>query len=344
MSRSWSALALAALLTPGFTAPPLEARQQDPEPLTEQLLALTQNDPFRITALITAAGHFSFEDDDFRGGRAFRVDHARLGVGGALDGGFDYRFQFEFAREPNLLDAYVGYRLSERANLRVGAQKPQITAELLPSPAGTDFMDRARLVGAQLRAREVGVSLFGDLEGLRYDLGLYNGTGVATNVDNRFLFTGRVAHDVGTAGGAPLTAGFNLAYGQCQAAQCGLSGFTGNGSRRTLGGDVRYESDRWIVAGEILSTTMEVVAATFDEERILGYYLTGGYKLSDQTVLLARWDRLEFRELDQRNSLIVLGLDHGLTRLMTFQMNLLTLVDGDADNQTGLSAGLQFVF
>jgi hypothetical protein len=344
MSRFLFAIALVLLLAPGFTAVPLEARQQSPEPLTEQLLALTKSDPFQITALITAAGHFSFEDDDFRGGRTFRVDNARLGVGGILDGGFDYRFQFEFAREPNLLDAYVGYSFSDRANLRVGAQKPQISAELLPSPAETDFMDRARLVGAQLRAREVGVSLFGQMEGFRYDLGLYNGTGLAANVDNRFLFTGRIAHDFAAAGGAPLTAGLNAAWGHCRAAQCGLSGFTGNGSRRTLGGDVRYEADRWIFAGEVLSTTMEVVAPTFDEERILGYHLTGGYKLSDRTVLLARWDRLEFRELDQGNSLIVLGLDHGLTRLMTFQMNLLTLVDGDADNQTGLSAGLQFVF
>jgi hypothetical protein len=340
VSRFWLALALTVLLVPS----PLEARQQDPSPLTDQLLALTKSDPFQITALITAAGHFSSEDDDFRGGRTFSVDNARLGVGGILDGGFDYRFQFEFAREPNLLDAYVGYSFSERASLRVGAQKPQISAELLPSPAGTDFMDRARLVGAQLRAREVGVSLFGDLEGLRYDLGLYNGTGLAGNVDNRFLFTGRVAHDFGGAEGVPLTAGVNVAYGRCQAAQCGLSGFTGNGSRRTLGGDARYESDRWVFAGEVLSTTMEVVAPTFDEERILGYYLTGGYKLSDQTVLLARWDRLEYREMDQANSLIVLGLDHGLTRLMTLQVNLVTLVDGDADNQTGLSAGLQFVF
>jgi hypothetical protein len=344
MSRLSFAFALFLLLVPTFTAVPLGARQQDPEPLTAQLLGLTKSDPFQLTALITAAGHFSFEDDNFRGGRTFSVDHARLGVGGVLDGGFDYRFQFEFAREPNLLDAYVGYSFSERANLRVGAQKPQISAELLPSPADTDFMDRARLVGAQLRAREVGVSLFGDLDGFRYDLGLYNGTGVAGNVDNRFLFTGRVAHDFGAAGAAPFTAGLNVAYGQCQAAQCGLSGFTGDGSRRTFGGDVRYESDRWIFAGEILSTTMEVVAATFDEERILGYYLTGGYKLSEQTTLLARWDRLEFRELDQGNGLIVLGLDHGLSRLVTLQMNLVTLVDGDADNQTGLSAALQFVF
>jgi len=332
---------LGALLLLGAVPGALYGQQ---EPLTDRLLSLTKSEPFQVTALVVSTLHFSFEDTDFRGGRTFGVQHARLGVGGVLDAGFHYRFQMEFAREPNLLDAYLGYRFSDRLNVRAGAQKPQISAELLPSPAAIDFLDRARLVGAQLRSREVGLNFFGELSDYHYDLGIYNGTGLAQNVDNRFLVTGRLARGFALGDGAAVTAGTNVAFAECFAAACGLAGLAGDGTRISLGADVRYESERWILAAEVLGTQLEVVHPIIDEEEILGFHLTGGYKTSPNTRVLGRWDRLEFREQGPANNLLLLGFEHQMTRLMAFQLNLVALLDGDADNQVGLSAGWEFVF
>ena len=343
LTKRLIALALSLLFAAG-SALPASAQQAGDSPV-DQLLELTKHRAFTITGLMTVVGTLA-DNEDVAGNRGFSVPHARLGVGGELDDGFHYRFQFDLSRSPLLLDAYLGYRFSEGFNIRAGAQKPQISAEFIPSPGEIDFIDRARLVGANFRARDIGVNAFGERGSLRYDVGVWNGTGLAAvNVDNRFMGTGRLANQFSTTEGVSLLGGLNLAYGRCAAAQCGPPGLPVNGSHSSLGLDLRYESDQWLLAGEVLTTTADLAPAAIDDERILGWHLTGGYRTSPETRLLVRWDHLERREFDvPTNDMLVMGLNHQVARLMLLRTNLLYLMRDEADNELRFQGALQFAF
>jgi hypothetical protein len=319
--------------------------QSDSTENDSRLLSLLKHEPFSVSGLIQAYGRYSFEDTDFNGGRTFQAGNARIALSGVLDGQFNYQFQFNFAREPNLLDAYLGYDYSDRFRFRVGAQKPQISADLLPSPGVIDFISRARLVGAMLNSREIGVSVFGDLGQLHYNLGVYNGNGINTNSDNRFFYTGRLAYQAVTNNERTFRIAVNGAFGDNTNTSIGSTGIQMAGYRYLYGGDLRYEDDSWIFAAEILAGDFEVVNyAGGPEESIIGYYFTGGYKINDRTQVVARWDHLSFREIDSGSDQFILGLTHYVTDLISFKINLLSEFDESIDNQMGLSTSLQFQF
>jgi hypothetical protein len=343
LTKRLLALALSLLFAAGG-ALPANAQQTGDSPV-DQLLELTKHRAFTITGLMTVFGTIG-DNEDIGGTRGFAVPHARLGVGGELDDGFHYRFQFDLARDPVLLDAYLGYRFSEGFNIRAGAQKPQISAEFIPTPAGIDFIGRARLVDANFRVREIGVNFFGGRGSLRYDVGIWNGTGLAaTNADNRFMVTGRLANEFSATEGVSLLGGLNVAYGHCASGQCGVPGLPPVDRHRSLGVDLRYESDRWIAAGEVLATTADVVPVALDDDRLLGWHLTGGYKTSPETRLLVRWDRLERREVDLvTEDILLMGLNHDVSRLLALRFNLQYLLHDPADNELRFAGALQFAF
>ncbi len=319
-----------------------QTESEDPD---SRLLSLVKHDVFSVSGLLQAYGRFSFEDNNFNGGRTFQAGNARLTFSGNLDQDFDYQFQFNFAREPNLLDAYIGYNYSERFRIRAGAQKPIISAEFIPNPGLTDFISRARLVGTYFKPREIGVSFYGDIDQFYYNVGMYNGTGVTTNVDNRFFYTTRLAYNMELQGDDNLRIGGNFAFGESFGTTSGTTNIQLAGNRYIYGADVRYENDTWIFAAEVLAGDLEVTNyIAGPEEQIISYYITGGYKLNEQTQILARWDHLGFQERDRRNNQFILGFTHYATDLISFKINLISQFDEVADNQMGLSTSLQFQF
>lgn len=319
--------------------------QSEGENLDNQLMSLLKHDALSVSGLIQANGRYSFEDNQFNGGRTFQIGNARLSFSGALDQNFDYRFQFNIAREPNLLDAFIGYTHSEQFRIRAGVQKPQFGGDLLPHPGRTDFIGRARLVGALLKAREIGISFFGDIDRFRYDLAIYNGTGITANTDNQFLYMARFSYRPDIGDGRSLRIGINGAFSESFNTTSGSTGIQLEGDRFIYGGDVRYEDNTWIFAAEMLAGDLEVVNYIGGpEEYIVGYYLTGGYKISDRTRILARWDHLGFRERDRSSDQFILGLTHYMTDLISIKINLISEFDEAVDNQMGLSTSLQLHF
>lgn len=319
--------------------------QSDPADRDYRLLSLVKHEPFSVSGLLQAYGRYSFEDTDFNGGRTFQAGNARIALSGVLDGQFDYRFQFNFAREPNLLDAYLSYNYSERCRIRMGAQKPQFSAELLPHPGLTDLISRARLVGTMLNPREIGASIFGDLGQVHYYFGLFNGNGVNTNTDNKFFYMGRLAYQAETDGDGFVRIGINGAFGDNDNTTIGSSGIQIAGHRYLYGADIRYEDNSWIFAAELLVGDFDVVNYIGGpEETIVGYYFTGGYKIDESTRVVARWDHLSFREIDSGSNQFILGLTHYVTELVSFRINLLSEFDEAIDNQVGISASMQLHF
>ncbi len=148
----------------------------------------------QVGLLLQSVGVFSFQDDNFNGGRRFELGATRLDLRGTLESSFTYRLQVDFRRSPNILDAQVGYRPSDQFHLVAGSFKPFLSADLDPSPAQTDFIDRARLVGAMMNSREIGMTVLGKSGRLNYRFGMYNGYGLQTANDIRFFYTARFGY------------------------------------------------------------------------------------------------------------------------------------------------------
>ncbi|MGM0745521.1 MAG: porin, partial [Bacteroidota bacterium] len=156
-----------------------------------------KSEEFNVGLLLQSVGVLSLDDDSFNGGRQFELGATRLDIKGQLPSNFIYRMQLDFRRSPSIIDAQVGYRFSDQFRIVTGMFKPFLSSDLDPSPAATDFINRARLVGSMLNSRELGITALGETEGFNYRFGIYNGNGRQLgNDDNNFLYTARLGYQV----------------------------------------------------------------------------------------------------------------------------------------------------
>lgn len=317
---------------------------QNAEPLNDQMRSLLKSEPFRVGLLIQTRGVFSLDDDGFNGGRKYDMGATRFDVQGNLDGNFIYRLQVDVRQQISLIDAQVGYRFNPNTRLVAGAFKPFTSLDLDPGPQNTDFMNRARNVGTMMNTREIGLTLIGKQGDFRYWIGMYNGTGLTRQNDDRFMYTTRFAYDFTVNDGASLQLGVNSFINQTRGVNVGNTGLTTAGDRVAFGLYADYDSDFLFGAFEILQTSFDAVQLGGDKETILGYYGTVGVKLDDKNEVLARWDQIEYDVLDRASGLVTLGWNHYPTKLIKVTVNALALFNQSGDNAAGLSAQLQFSF
>ncbi|MCC5905744.1 MAG: hypothetical protein JJU13_06045 [Balneolaceae bacterium] len=320
----------------------LHAQQQ--EPLADQFEERFKSETFSLGILLQSLALFSFEDDDFNGGRKFDLGATRLDFRGRVDGNFVYRLQLDFRRQTSVFDAQVGYLFSDNFRMIAGAFKPYLSAELDPHPGNTDFINRARLVGTMMNSREIGVTALGESNGFYYRFGMYNGTGLSRSNDNRFMYTVRLGYETEVNGGA-LGVGFNGAINQTRMESVGNTGLTSLGDRNLYGAFIRYDGDVVFGTLELLQTRFEALQFNGNEETITGFYGTIGTRISQKDELLARWDRLDFDLRGDSSDLFTFGWNHQATRLISFQLNLLMQFDSDDDeNRMGVAGNFQFQF
>jgi hypothetical protein len=320
----------------------LHAQQQ--EPLADQFEERFKSETFSLGILLQSLALFSFEDDDFNGGRKFDLGATRLDFRGRVDGNFVYRLQLDFRRQTSVFDAQVGYLFSDNFRVIAGAFKPYLSAELDPAPGNTDFINRARLVGTMMNSREIGVTALGESNGFYYRFGMYNGTGLSRSNDNRFMYTVRLGYETEVNGGA-LGVGFNGAINQTRMESVGNTGLTSLGDRNLYGAFIRYDGDVVFGTLELLQTRFEALQFNGNEETITGFYGTIGTRISQKDELLARWDRLDFDLRGDSSDLFTFGWNHQATRLISFQLNLLMQFDSDDDeNRMGVAGNFQFQF
>lgn len=133
---------LVALIVLATTASYSQSNQN----LDEELRTRLKSESFNDALLLQSTFRYSFDDDEFQGGRTFQVQQGRVDITGDLNGGYFYRLHVNMITEPNLLDAYVGYKLNDQLILTFGRQKPQQSSDFIPGPQSTDFMARARIL------------------------------------------------------------------------------------------------------------------------------------------------------------------------------------------------------
>lgn len=313
---------------------------QTQEPIGDEMRNLLKNEPFSVGLLLQSTANFSLSDDGFNSGRRFGLGATRLKVSGNVDDGFIYNLQMDFRRASSVVDAAVGYRTSEKFQLKAGLQKPDIGLDLKPSPGDTDFINRARLIGAMLNTREVGVSFQGQSNGFDYNVAVFNGTGFSLSNDDRFMYLAKVGYLSELERDGSLYFGVNGALNSTENQVVGNTGLNGD-DRLIYGAHVRYDSNEWFGAAEFLQTKFN--RGLPDDEVITGFYATIGNKVTDKSELLARWDHLSYREIDESSNQAILGWNYQATSLISFQLNFLGEFTGEEES-FGLAGNFQFQF
>lgn len=307
--------------------------------LLEEYKERFKTEEFTVVMLLQSTAAFSFQDDNFNGGREFGIGVPLLDFKGSLQNNFMYRLQLQLTRTPSVIDAFVGYRFSEKFRLIAGERKPFMVLELDPSPAKTDMINRARLVGAMVNARETGLTFLGDFDGFYYRAGIYNGTGYSRANDNRFLYTGRVGYKNGD-----FNLGLNVSLNRTRAENVGKTGLVSAGDRTIYGGYVKYSGETIFGTAEFLESQFDLNNTTL-EEKITGFYGTVGYHATAEDDLLIRWDHLSFDVSGIEDSdRILLGWTRQLTELVSIQVNGLYQINEVSDSQAGISGNFQFYF
>ncbi|MCH8557999.1 MAG: OprO/OprP family phosphate-selective porin [Balneolia bacterium] len=321
-----------------------QAQQSDnSEPLADQLTDRLKSDVFSLGILSQSVFTFSFEDDNFNGGRAFDLGAQRVDMRGTLDGSFTYRMQLEFRNNPAILDAQVGYIYSDKFRVVAGAFKPFTSIDLDPSPGDTDFLNRAQHVGAMMNNREIGVTAIGDGENFSYRIGMYNGTRLTRQNDNRFMYTARLAYTTDLEGGI-FEGGISAFLDQTRNSPVGNSGLNSAEDRFLYGGHIKFDSDTFFARAEFLQTRFDAVQLAGEEETITGFFATLGYIINPKNEVLGRFDYLGYDLLDTNTNLFTIGWNHQATRMFSFGVNLLIETDDSDDTRSGLAGQMQFQF
>lgn len=322
---------------------------QNQQNLDEQLRSIVKSEPFNISMLFQSTFRYSFDDDGFQGGRTFQVPQGRLDFRGNLDGGYFYRLHVNMVTEPNLLDAYVGYKHNDQLILTLGRQKPTQSPDFIPGPQDTDFMSRARVTGFLVQFREIGLSAQGTSGDFFYFAGLFNGTSSSNNLGNDFYGIGRVQYTIQDAGAGFLRLGLHGSYGSgstTRPAPFGGSMFVSD--RSVVGFDAHYQTDKWKLKGEYMygkydDTFVPSIGFTRDEI-ISGYYINGAYNVSDELKFVGRfqsWKRDEPRDLNYQSTF---GIIYQATSVVSFRVNLDVYTPVGGDSQAGIGALMQVYF
>lgn len=335
---------LIVLLCLGLITGTASLYAQQEQSIDQQMRSLLKTEGYQFGVIMQSRIVFSLDDDGFNGGRKFDQGATRLDFRGRLDQNFTYRFQVDVRQQISFLDARLGYRFSPTTQIIVGADKPFTSLDLDPGPHQTDFINRARQVGAMMNTRELGMTLHGNHGAFSYRAGLYNGTALTRQNDDRFMYSLRLTYTLTPQEGSRLRIGTNSFINQTRGVNVGNSGLTTSSDRILFGLFTDYNSDTFFGAFEILQTSFEAVQLANRRETILGYYATVGYKLDAKNHLLARVDQLEYDLLDRSSSLVTLGWSHYPTRVIKLSVNALAQLNQNADNAAGVSAQFQFAF
>ena len=255
----------------------------------------------RVGGLLQSDFHF-FSERGRTGNSAFFLRRVRPTLEGSFAGKLDFRLMPEFGEgRAALLDAFLDLRVRPHLRLRSGKFKVPYSLERLQAAGDVAFVERA-LTNNLIPVRDVGLMLMkeptheGDLE---WELGLFNGGGDSTSLDNNgdnsFDIVGRVfwqpqpGHGVGiaaTSGSATESLGSMVFRSAGRSPFFRYSdGVSGNGQRSRLAPQFFWYSGSLGFLGEQVITwqTIRNAASTVSHgEKNSGFTLQTSYVLTGE--------------------------------------------------------------
>jgi hypothetical protein len=300
--------------------------QERAEPIYDDLMALVTHDAFTVGTLFQAVVDPSIDSDDPQPANV-SVAAARLLLSGALDNGFRYFLQTNFAASPTVLDARVGWVYDDRFGVWAGRFKTPFNQELIDYAGSIDFVNRARVVSQLGTDRQHGVLVAGQMGVTAVAVGGFTGPN-ASQAGDDLAGVARVAVTPDLGAGQSLRAGVSGAIGRDGAVGGRSLGAGYDGSASLLELDARYERGRLLVAFEgVLGSYRPDVGDDADGS---GFYLTGGWRPTERTQLLARWDRFTDVAADESVDNFILGFNVWPTSASEIQVNWVAPVAGSA--------------
>ncbi len=147
---------------------------------------------------------------------------ARITTKGSFAEGFEFTLQPDFGNNSisgntgyrgGFADAFVAWTKYEAANLQLGQFKSAFGYEQLLSDTKTPMVERALPSDMLTLSRQIGAALIGTVADKRisYNFGAYNGNGVnnGNNDNDQFMYAGRVAATLWSAGADRLVVATN---------------------------------------------------------------------------------------------------------------------------------------
>jgi hypothetical protein len=329
---------------------PQTARAQErAENLVAKLAETFRSEQLTLGVLLQTVADAQIERT-LPGSNGFSIANFRLLLHGQLDGGFGYWLQANFIDSPAILDAMMSYRVSRLFAFDAGQFKTPFSYEFLTLASSIDFVNRAQAVTALAPGRQIGLQArFDDRSrtvGAR--AGVFNGNGTRPNGNdnNNFLYAGRivVTPHLDTDGtDRSLVIGVNAAHSKDDGSTFG-GGFVTDfvGARTHLGGDVRLQLDRWLVAGELLYAALRPTIGT--DRDPWGYHATASYSFTPKTQGLVRFDGFQPDDGGDRRDVIVLGFNAWPTSVTEFQINYLVDTRDAAIDHHQILVNFQFGF
>ncbi len=226
-------------------------------------------------------------------GDGFRARSVRVRLGGRAES-LSYVVQTELTSPEVLLDAVTRLSLTDRVQLSAGLFKTPYSGEILTPRPNLLFAERARVVNNLAPARQVGATLSGEVvpDRVTATVGAFNGTnGLQPNDNDQLLYVGRLA-STSSPGTGTLALGANVGYSIDDQVQAPRP-VSFSGRRFLIGGDARWDAERWLLAGEVQYAALDPDAPTRDEYTPFGYYLAAGADVAPSHQLLARIDRYD---------------------------------------------------
>jgi phosphate-selective porin OprO and OprP len=184
------------------------AHAQDAKPASDWTKKLTFSSPDgRFTLSLGNRVQARYEHQDFDLASVadierFRARRVKTAMEGSAFGNVKYKIQANWVGTPILEDAYFQYSGNPWAQVWVGRGKAFFGRQELTSSGKQQFVDRSLFSGRFHPGRDTGVALVGEAPSkvLEYQIGLYNGSGIATNSNDNddFMTTARVVwHPMG---------------------------------------------------------------------------------------------------------------------------------------------------
>ena len=286
----------------------------------------------RPTAQIFGFAQFDYrrasESDTATSSRhEFNVRRARLGVRGSVIPAVRYQLIFQGdglnANSVSVLDMILDARIAPGLNLRMGQFKYDFDIEARMADMNTPMTDRSfvtNTVAGSLdgrssasvqasSARDRGVALQASRKTGSWEwrpaLGVFQGTGRASDANNEVSVTGQVAVEGGP--GLLLSGGYLYSDNE-PSGGAGIDRFSG----WTVGG--RYRANRLYASGEYYRAERD--RGTSDED-VEGFYVIGGFDPIPRLDLRVRYQALEdgqFAPGDDRARSVDLGVRWFLER------------------------------
>lgn len=315
--------------------------QSETEPVLEKLKEQFKKEYFSVGVVFQFVADGQIERS-FPGRSGFNIANMRLNISGELDKQFGYFLQANFINAPAILDAKGYYRFSRGLTIDGGLFKAPFSKEFLTPADAIDFVNRSRAAAVLTPGRQIGVQArgwFSEEFPIKYGAGIFNGNGFGGNVNdnNSFMYAGRLAANPlknDKNSGKQLEIGINAAYSKDDFARLSelLNPFVFDalfftGKRTLFGADVRYTTNKLLLAGEYILAdfdgTITFLGSNREAESIKpsGFHLTGGYMLQPNLQLLGRLDSFKTDKGLSSSEWIILGLNYWPSQATELQFN-----------------------